>query len=184
MRAAARSVRAAIAEELPELRGSLTWETDDSRTRDPEDSVALLLTLDIPLFTGGGRGARIRRSRHELDIARLRLRDLETQVRTEVARAYREVVERFRDIEVADRSRKRQRESLRIQREKFNNGRATSREVLDSTALLTEAEASYVTSLYSYNIALRDLHRARGADPRLSPFYEARPAAEETVPGK
>jgi outer membrane protein TolC len=100
------------------------------------------------------------------------VRDLEASVRTEVAAAYREAVEAYRDIAVARSAAGRQEESVRIQREKFQNGRATSREVLDSVALLRNARFELVNATYSYNVALRELVRARGADPREDPFAE------------
>ena len=81
-------------------------------------------------------------------------------------------MESYRDIGVASKSRAQATESLRIQQEKFRNGRATSQEVLISTSLLTNTRAAYVNAVYTYNVALRNLHRARGGDPQLGPFYE------------
>ena len=177
--AAHRRLRAVIGGELGELRGNLAWETDDSDFRSPSDHVTLFLSLDIPLFTGGARSARIRRVRYEYEIARLQLRDLQTAIRTEVAQAFRNVTEAYDDIAVAKRNVDSQTESLRIQQEKFRSGRATSREVLDSTSLLTSTQIDHVTAIYDYNIALRELHRARGADPRLPPFYELAAAEKD-----
>ena len=171
--AAERSLKSVIAAELPELRGNLSWETNNSPFRNPSDVGTAAVTLDVPIFTGGGRGARIRRARHELDIGKLKVRDMETQVRTEVATAHREVMEAFRDIAVAARNIEKAEESLRIQREKFRNGRATSRELLESNALLTNSRFAHIAATYNYNIALRELHRVRGADPRLMPFFDA-----------
>jgi hypothetical protein len=73
---------------------------------------------------------------------------------------------------VAKSAVERQEESVRIQQEKFRNGRATSREVLDSVALLRNARFVLVDATYSYNVALRELVRARGLDPRKDPFAE------------
>jgi len=170
--AAERTYQAAFGAELGELRGALAWDTDDSPFRAPSDQLNLILTFDIPLFSGGARPARIRRARHELQVAEVQLRDLEADVRTQVAQSYRDAVEAYRDIDVARSAVERQEESVRIQREKFQNGRATSREVLDSVALLRNARFELVNATYSYNIALRELLRARGADPRLQPFFE------------
>ncbi len=168
--AAKRSAQAAVGRELPELRGNVNFATDNSPFGSPSDQTTLRLTLDVPLFTGGARYARIRRARRQTDLAKLALRDLEANVRTEVAIVFRNVTESYRDIAVARLNIERAEESLRIQREKFRNGRATSREVLESTALLTDSNFAYVRALYTYNVALRDLHRARGADPRANPM--------------
>ena len=74
-------------------------------------------------------------------------------------------------------------EALRIRREEFANGKATSREVLDTISILNRAKFARVSAVYDYNIALRDLHRARGADPRLLPRTSPAPThATEPLP--
>jgi outer membrane protein TolC len=184
---AERTLQATIGGELGELRGNVSWDTDDNPFRAPSDQMTFLLTLDVPVFTGGARTARIRRARHQLESTMIVVRDLESDVRTEVAQSYRSAVEAYRDIGVARSAVERQEESVRIQREKFKNGRATSREVLDSVALLRNARFGLVNATYSYNVALRELVRARGLDPRKDPFAEVRkgaPAAPGTLEGE
>jgi len=181
--AAERTVKSVIADELPELRGNVSWETSDSPFRNPSDVATAALRLDVPIFTGGARYARIRRARHQMEISKLRLHDLETQIRTEVARAHREVMESFKDIAVATRNIEKAEESLRIQREKYRNGRATSQELLAANAQLTGSRFSALTATYNYNIALRELHRARGADPRRMPFFDAATKPLPSSPG-
>lgn len=170
--AAERTLQATIGGELGEIRGSVVWDTDDNPFRAPSDQLNLGVTYEVPVFTAGARSARVRRARHQLESTAIVVRDLEANVRTEVAEAYRTAVENYRDIAVARSAVERQEESVRIQREKFQNGRATSREVLDSVALLRNARFELVNATYSYNIALRELVRARGADPREDPFAE------------
>ena len=60
-------------------------------------------------------------------------------------------------------------ESLRITQRKYENGRATNREVLLSTTQLTDSRVNLVTSIYAYQVALQQLHRVRGADARMAP---------------
>jgi len=178
---AERTLQATIGAELGEVRGSVTWDTDNNPFRAPSDQMNFLLTYELPVFTGGARTARIRRARHQLESLAIVVRDIESNVRTEVSDAYRNVVESFRDIAVAKSAVDRQEESVRIQREKFQNGRATSREVLDSVSLLRNARFELVNATYNYNVALRELVRARGADPREDPFAEV-PKSAATAP--
>jgi len=168
--AAMRTLKAVTGGEWGELRGFVDWSTTDNSFVVFTDVTTVGLQLDVPLITGGGRGARIRRAELDVDIARLRMQDLVEQITTDVATSHREVQETYKDIAVAKRSIARTEESLRIQREKFAVGRATNREVLETTSLLSDARFAYVQALYSYNIALRELHRARGADPHAAPL--------------
>lgn len=179
---AERTLQATIGQELGEIRGNLAWDTDNNPFRAPSDQMNLLLTFDVPVFTGGARTARIRRARHQLESLTIVVRDIEADVRTEVAQSYRAAIEAYRDIGVARSAVERQEESVRIQQEKFRNGRATSREVLDSVALLRNARFELVNATYSYNVALHELVRARGADPRSDPFAEIR-AGGPATPG-
>ena len=163
---------------LPELRGSFAYQGTNSNFVSPRDYGSFGLSLDVPLYVGGANYARIRRASREAEVAQVALRDLEQTIHNEVASAHRDVVEAYKDIAVADRSIRRSEENLRIQRGKFNNGRATSQEVLESTALLTQSRFDYISALYRYNNALSALHRARGADPRSAP------STSGSMPGK
>ncbi|MFQ5844692.1 MAG: TolC family protein, partial [Planctomycetota bacterium] len=169
VRRSRRTLESVVGSELPELRGSVGYHTDDNEFIDQSDFGFFELTLTLPIFRAGARRARIRRARREVDLAGLRLADTVAEVRTDVAASYRDVVETYADIGVARQSVERSAESLRIQREKFGAGRATSREVLDSTALLNQARFAEVQAIYDYKEALQRLHRARGADPRRPP---------------
>lgn len=169
LRRARSALRAAVGAELPELRGAASWHIDDSAFASPDDFATFLLRLEIPIFRGGAGAARIDRARREAELARLARAETEARVRREIAAAVREADEAFRDLGVAEQSVAKAEESLRIVREKFAVGRATSREVLDSTALLNTTRFDRVRAVYAYNVALRNLHRARGLDPREPP---------------
>ncbi len=170
VRRADAALRSAIGAELPQLRGVAAWHADDSDFSKPNDYGSLLLRLEIPLFRGGAGAARIRRARRELDVARLGRAETEARLLAAAAAARRGADEAYRDIAVAEQSVGKAEESHRILQERFTVGRATSRELLDSTALLARTRFEHVRSLYSYNVALSRLHRALGGDPRLPPF--------------
>ncbi|MCZ6574138.1 MAG: TolC family protein [Planctomycetota bacterium] len=167
--AARRGVQSVIGSEIGELTASVGWHSDDNSFSSPNDFGFFALEFAVPIFRAGARKARIREARRQVGIAALVFADTVAQVRRDVAEAHRQVQQTYRDIAVFKRNVGRQTESLRIQREKFNAGRATSREMLDSNTLLTESKFEYVRSLYDYNKALQELHRASGLDPRLPP---------------
>jgi outer membrane protein TolC len=153
----------------PELRGNIAFTATDNDFRSPQDLGIFGLDLQIPIWLGGANRARLRRAKREAEQSRIAYADLEAQVQTEVAEAHRDIVEDFKDIAVAQKTVEQSEESLRIQQRKYENGRATNREVLLSTTQLTESRVNLVTSLYAYQVALQRLHRVRGADPRMAP---------------
>jgi outer membrane protein TolC len=163
---AVKNAKSVFGQALPELRGNLAYSQTDNQIQNPRDIGSFELTLDIPLYVGGANYARIQRARRQIETARVQLIDLEASIQTEVADAFRTVRESYLDIAVGKRSIERSEENLRIQREKFANGRATSQEVLQSTSLLTDSRFNYISAIYSYKNALRELHRVRGGDPR------------------
>jgi len=175
--------KAAVAAEQPEFRGSLAYSRTDNPFTVPRDPIVATFTFDVPIFQGGGEFARIQRARYEVDLARIQRRDLEDLVRREAAEAHRRVTEAYLDIAVAKRSEERQAEALRIRREEQANGKATTREVLDTISTLNNAQFAYVRSIYDYNVALRELHRARGGDPRVQPTASPRQAAKTQSAG-
>lgn len=174
---AVRNAKSVLGRWLPEVRGAVRYQATDNAFTSPQSWATFDLSLDIPLYVGGANYAQIRRARREVEVQRVLLENLERRVQTEVATAYREVMESYKDIGVGVRSIKRSEENLRIQREKFNNGRAISQEVLQSNSLLTNSRFDWARAVYSYKNALRELHRARGADPRVEPKSTDTPQA-------
>jgi len=167
--ASVRNAKSVLGRWLPELRGAVSYANTNNDFQDPKDVAQLDLTLDVPLYVGGANYAQIKRAKREVEVNRVALEDLQRQIQTEVATAWRSLDEAYKDISVATRSVERSRENLRIQREKFNNGRAISQEVLRATSLLTDSAFSEISATYNFKNALRELHRVRGADPRTMP---------------
>ena len=160
----------------PELRGNIALTATDNDLITPQELGVFGLDLQIPIWLGGANRARLRRAKREAEQTRIAYRDLEAQVQTEVAESHREVIEDFKDISVAQKTVQQSEESLRIQQRKYENGRATNREVLLTTTQLTDSRVNLVTSLYAYQVALQRLHRVRGADPRKAPTTGPAPA--------
>ena len=131
-------------------------------SRDSEDVGKMGIGLEIPLFEGGRAQARIREERAKLAALQSRLRRLELQIRLEVETAQSNVTSAFERAQTTEKAIEQARESLRIEREKYELGKGAVLDVLDAQAALLEAETNYYRGLADLNIAIAQLQLAKG----------------------
>lgn len=121
------------------------------------------VVVDIPIFDGGRIRARINESRADYAAAEARLRRLELEVGLEVETALMSIEsahERARAIRTALVQ---ARESLRIERQKYDLGSGTIVDVLDAQAALLNTETTYSRVLADLRVAMARLALAMGA---------------------
>ena len=129
---------------------------------DFEDVGRVGVTLDIPLFEGGALRAGVRKERAQLRAARERLRKLELQIRLEVETAALNVASARARAVVLHKSIVEAKESLRIEREKYDFGKGTIVDVLDAQSALITAQTNHYQALRDYHTALVALRLAMG----------------------
>ena len=158
-----KQVDIARGERLPELslRASYgdRWATDSSRHNEVGE-VGML--LDVPLFEGGRMGARIRRERSRLGAQQEALRTLELQIRLEVETATSNIESTRARVGVTQKAVEQAKESLRIEREKYDLGRGAIVDVLDAQSALLDSQTNYYRALADYNTALAQFRLAVG----------------------
>lgn len=121
------------------------------------------VVVDIPIFDGGHNRARVNESRADYAAAEARLRRLELVVRLEVETALMSI-ESAHERALAIRTAIVQaRESLRIEREKYDLGSGTIVDVLDAQAALLDTETTYSRVLVDLRVAMARLALAMGA---------------------
>lgn len=99
----------------------------------------------------------------QLHQARLARRKVEDQVRVEARQAYVNAQTAREALDVAKVAVSQASENFRIVTKKFENAAATSFDVVDAEALLTQARGQVETALYDYLIARAALQQATGA---------------------
>jgi outer membrane protein len=112
------------------------------------------LAVEIPLFKGGEVSARIREQLAVFRAAQERFRELDLQVQLEIETALSNVTSSEERVEAIQKSIQQARESLRIEKQKYELGRGAIVDVLDAQAALQESESTY------YRV-LSDFHTAR-----------------------
>ncbi len=120
------------------------------------------LVLEVPIFEGGQVDADIREQRAALAAAQERLRLLGLQVRLEVESALLNVASSRERAAALRKAIAQAKESLRIERQKYNLGKGVIVDVLDAQAALLESETTYYRVLAEYHTAVAQLKLAMG----------------------
>ena len=158
--AQARKVDAARAGYSPviSLQGSYggRWATGSTiGTGDEIDDLGRIgVGLGMLFFDGGQVNARVREQHANLIAARERLRKLKLQVRLEIETALLNISSSRERVKAIQTSIEQARESLRIESQKYELGKGTIVDVLDSQAALLEAQTNYYRVLADYHIAV------------------------------
>jgi outer membrane protein len=147
---------------LPRLEGGGAIDWTSERILEPRTVGSGFVGFAWDLGTDGRREAQLAAARIEVERNRLaierELRELEGAVRDTRAAA----AERLTALDTARAAVGQAEENLRIRRQQFDAGRATSEDVLDAQALLTEQRATLATALYEAHTRRAELQELMG----------------------
>jgi len=135
-----------------------------SGVSDLEDVGSVGIVLDIPLFEGGSISARVRQQRAELAAAQERLRKLELQIRLEVEMALLNVTSSQERVSAIEKAIEQAKESLRIERQKYDLGKGSVSDVLDAQSALLDSQTNYYRALAAYNTSVAQWRLATGEE--------------------
>lgn len=143
--------------------GAVDWSSAD--VVQPQRVTSAFLGVSVDLGTDGHRhaqisAARLAAERNRTTIERT-LRELEAAVRS----AHRATEERLAALTTAESAVLQAEENLRIRRLHFDVGRATSENVLDAEALVTEQRAVLAEALYQSHVRRAELEQLMGRAP-------------------
>jgi outer membrane protein TolC len=130
-----------------------------------EEVSSVGVSASIPLFEGGRIEAGVRREKARLASAQESLRKLELQIGLEVQTAVLNVTSSMQRVRAVEKAIEQARESLRIEREKYDLGKGSITDVLDAQSALLEAERNYARALAEYHTALAQYRLAMGETP-------------------
>lgn len=134
---------------------------DDTFTPTDQDWFAGV-NLEIPVFSGFAKSHALDRKRAELSSVRAERVTIEQSVSQEVWDSYWRLREKHEAIGVADTLLADATESLRMARERYENGVGTIADLLAAQSTLSKAETVHVVSRWDYEIAHTELQRAMG----------------------
>ena len=119
-------------------------------------------TISVPIFDGLRAGADKRVALSRQRSQELRLHTLELQISSELLLARQDASSRNAQITVAENNLKLAREQLTLAQERYRQGVADNREVVEAQTSLAVADDNYVEAVYQYNLSRVELARAKG----------------------
>lgn len=147
---------------LPTLNGVAGYQQQYGFNPNYNDGVWYVgATLSLPIFDRSNY-ADIRRERLQKERAEQKLRAVENQIRLDLRVAMASLVESKKRIEATRLAVEQSRESFRIEQEKYGQGAGTMADLLLAQSAQAQAEANYTQSLFDYNTAILDWHKASG----------------------
>jgi outer membrane protein len=91
-----------------------------------------------------------------------RVHALELQISSELRLALQDAGSRNAQIAVAEKGRNLAQEELRLAQQRYQQGVADNREIVEAQNRLAVAEDNYVEAVYQYNLSRVELARAKG----------------------
>ena len=142
--------------------GGYSFEENPYRVHEDNWSATLGLTWD--LYTGGARKASEGQASSELSALIAQREKVDRLVRLEALDSFRLLTGATQREKVAGKAVEQARESLRLQRARYNEGEASATEVTDTITALAQMELSHRSALYGMRRAEAQLLYSMGID--------------------
>lgn len=120
------------------------------------------VTVSLPIFDNFNRLQATSLAAANEEDRRQDVRQMELRLRTDVSTAFHTLDQAFRTIEIQRRNREAAAEALALATQRYRVGSGTYIELLDARVGSEDAEASYITAIYSYHRAIAALENAVG----------------------
>ena len=157
-------VRSAKFERLPtlSLTGTYGYASAHFDDNSKQEQWSAGVGLSVPVFDGLRNGAnrRIALSRQRAQAARVH--NLELQITSELRLALQDAGSRNAQITVAGKNLQLAQEELRLAQQRYRQGVADNREVVEAQNRLAIADDNFVEAVYQYNLSRVELARTRG----------------------
>jgi outer membrane protein TolC len=161
--------KAAGWQRLPTIELFADWGYDSSQAFDGEEGEAWLVGLRarMPLWEGGRIAAEKREAAAALRQNEYQMRDLRNRVEREFKFSIMEMDSRYVQIEIASDEMRLGRDEVEQARERYREGLADNRELIDAQQRLADAERSHLRAIYLYGLSRLAFARSIGSVERV-----------------
>ena len=132
---------------------------DDS---DKDRQWSLGVSVGVPIFDAFRIGANRRVAQSRQRVAEVRLHNLEMQISGEIRMALQDASSRNAQVAVAEKSLALAQDELRFAQQRYQNGVADNRELVEAQNRLAVADDNLVEAIYQYNLSRVELARSKG----------------------
>lgn len=139
-------------------------------SNDRTTAAALGVQLEIPIFSGFQRSARLQQRKLARRQAEVRIDQLERRIANEIRTAVDALEEARERAEAQRRAVSQARRGFEIVTAQYLAGVSSQLEVTDGEVLLRESEFNYAQAVYDYLVAQADLDDAVGIVPLVDPL--------------
>lgn len=145
----------AKSEHLPEISLQASYGNQWSLDRGDNNEVGEVgIFITLPLYRGGRTQAKVRKAREQYKLERELLRELKLRIRMEVQTAVSDIESTWKRTGVTEKAVEQAAESLRIEREKYEQAKGTIIDVLDAHSELLDSQRNHYRARADYNTAL------------------------------
>jgi outer membrane protein len=157
-------VRSATFERFPTLNltGNYGWASAKFDDPKKQEQWSAGVGFSLPLFDGFRSAANRRITLSRQRVQEARLHNLELQISAELRLALQDAGSRNAQIAVAQKGLTLAQEELRLAQQRYQQGVADNREVVEAQNRLAIADDNYVEAVYQYNLSRVELARAKG----------------------
>lgn len=157
-------VRSATWDRLPfvNLTGTYGMASANFYDSDKQELWSAGIGVGVPIFDGRRVGALRRIALSRQRIQETRLHYLELQISSELRLALQDAGSRNAQIAVAEKSLRLAQEELRLAQQRYQQGVADNREVVEAQNRLAVADDNLVEAVFQYNLSRTELARAKG----------------------
>ena len=161
--------RAASWQRLPRVELFGDWGYDTDRAFDGGETEGWLVgvRVNVPIFEGGRISAEKREALAAARQNAYRMRDLKNRVEREFRFALLSMDSRYAQIEIARDEIRLGRDEVEQAEERYREGLADNRELIDAQQRLSDAETSHLHAVYLYGLSRLAFARAIGSAERV-----------------
>jgi outer membrane protein len=158
-------IRAARGKRLPDVYGMGQYVKRAGENTPFKEDWYLGLRLTIPVFDGGLISSEINREKTELEKVKEEERAVRQMIFREIKDAHHTITNASERMKVAEKAMASAKETLRVERLKYQTGAGTSTDIIDAQTALLRAETDHHQSAFDREIGLALLRKAMGEYP-------------------